>query len=158
LAKRSVRSRVIRFAVIAVAVFIVILLALLALGVLVFPSAGSQTVEVTGVQWTIVQGTTSNGIGWFGPSTFNYTQVDGYPINVTVGHTVGIPWSFSNYDVVNRTIIGVVVGSPFVFVGSSPAFPVSVPSGTDDAFLSVTVRVPDQGGASLEIYLTVYAH
>jgi hypothetical protein len=156
--KPPLRSRVIRFAVIAVAVFIVILLILVALGVLVFPSASAKVVEVTGVHWTIVQGTTENGIGWFGPSQFNYTTVDGYPINVSVGGTVSIPWSFSNYDVVNRTIIGVVVASPFQFVRSSPTFPVSVPSGTDDAFLSVTIQVPSTAGASLDVYLTVYAH
>jgi len=156
--KRPLRPRIIRFAVIGVALLIVILLVLLAAGVLVFPSSSAKVVEVTGVHWTIVQGTTSDGIGWFGPSQFNYTTVDGYPINVSVGGTVAIPWSFSNYDVVNRTIIGVVVASPFEFVRSSPAFPVSVPSGTDDAFLSVTVQVPSTPGVSLDVYLTVYAH
>ena len=157
--RRSLRSRIIRIGVVVVAVVIAIVLVLLVFGVLVFPSSSaSHKVELTGVHWKIVEGTTASGLGWFGPSEFNYTAVDGYPINVSVGGTIAIPWSFSSYDVVNHTIIGVVVGPPFAFVTSSPALPVVVPGGTDDAFLSVTVRAPSTGGLVLGLNLTVYSH
>lgn len=155
--RRRTRSRLLGVAVGVAAIVVATLFVLIALGYLALPSTPSPKVSLTGVRWTIVQGTTSSGIGWFGPSQFNYSTADGYPIEIALGGTVSIPWSFSNYDSVNRTIYSVVVAAPFTFVSCHPGLPVSVPSGTDDGFVGITVRAPNGAGQSVELNLTLDA-
>jgi hypothetical protein len=153
--RRTTRRRILTIAIGAVSALVIALLVLIAVGYLVLPSTPSKKVTITGVEWTVVQGTTTGGLGWFGPSQFNYSGADGYPVNVTVGGTITIPWSFSTYDTVNHTIYSVVAGSPFAFVQSRPGIPTVIPGGSDDVFLEFVVRAPDTGGFSGELSLTV---
>ena len=154
--RRSTRKRLLQLGIVVAAVVVAVLLVLIGLGFLVLPSPPAKKFSVSGVHWKIIEGTTSGGLGWFGPSQFNYSEAEGYPIDVVVGGTVTIPWSFSSYDTVNRTIYSVVATSPFTFVSCQPGIPVDVPSGTDSALLSITVRVPAAGGSGA-LNLTVSA-
>jgi hypothetical protein len=154
--RRGTRKRILQLGIVLAAAVVAVLLLLIAFGYLVLPSSPPNQFRVTGVHWTILEGTTPGGLAWFGPSQFNYSGADGYPVEVSVGKTVTIPWSFSSYDTVNHTIYSVVASSPFTVVNCDPSLPAIVPSGTDDALLTVTVQVPGAGGSG-ELNLTVAA-
>lgn len=157
------RARFLQYAIVVAATVVVVLLVLIAFGAIRLPSsaAGPPSVTVTGVHWVIEQGTTSSGLGWFGPNEFNYTSADGYPVKVNTGDSLTIPWTFSNFDSSNHSIYEVYVGPPFSLVSTTPTIPlhggVNVPAGTDDAFLNVVVRAPSQTAAPLILNLTVDA-
>jgi|SRR5271157_857010 len=153
--RRWTRRRVLNLGLAIGAVVVVILLLLVAFGYLAVPSSSVGQVTLYEIRWTVHQGTTSSGQGWFGPSQFNYSLADGYPVKVAPGETLTIPWAFSNYDVTNHTIIAILVGAPFTFVRTLPALPAVVPSGTDDAFLSVAIRAPSIAGLNITLTMTV---
>lgn len=154
--RRWPRKRILQLGVVIAAVVVAALLVLIGLGYLSLPSSPPKHFEVTGVHWAIIEGTNSGGLPWFGPSQFNYSAADGYPIDIAVGGTVAIPWAFSNFDSENRTIFSVVAGAPFTVVRCNPGLPTIVPSGIDDALLSVIVQVPSASGSG-ELTLTVSA-
>jgi len=153
--RRWNRRRVLNVAVVIAAVVVALIVLLIVLGYLVLPTSPSGEVTLYGVHWEVQQGTTSGGQGWFGPSQFNYSFSEGYPVEVTPGGTVSIPWAFSNYDAVNHTVLTILVGAPYTLVGTSPSLPAVVPSGTDDAFLSVTVQAPSSPGLNTTLVLEV---
>ena len=129
---------------------------LIALGFLALPSNPGHTVTITEVRWSIVQGTTADGTGWFGPSQFNYTD-NGWPAQVPSGGRIDIPWSFSNYDASNRTVYAVQSSSPFTVVSSQPALPVSIPGGSDDALIEFEVQVPGGGSLTTALNISIFA-
>jgi len=147
------RQRLLRWGIVAAASVVAILLVLIGLGYLVLPSNSPADVTITAVHWTVLQGTTSSGQGWFGPSEFNYTD-NGWPAQVTPGGSIAIPWSFSMYDTTNRTIYAILVGAPFSLRYCSPSLPI-LTGATDDGFVSVAVNVPSQGGLSAALSITV---
>lgn len=151
---RRARMRRRTLGLIAVAAIAAVLLLALGVFLLRLPSA-VETVTV--VQWTIQQGTTSQGKGWFGPSEFNFTEAKGFPMTVAPGGQVTVDWSFQNNDSVSHTIYAVCAGAPFGVPGTSPPLPTLVLAGADNAALEVTVPAPSDAGASLVLDLTVYA-
>lgn len=156
---RFSRRRAVEIAVGVVTGIVVVLLVLIGIGVLVLPSSGPASVTVTEVQWTIHQGTTGLGYGWFGPSTVNVTDADGLPLAVASGTTFSLSLVLSNIDTSNHTIESVSAAGPFRVVGTSPGLPSTVPSGSDDWSLFVTVAAPAvSSGVSYTVALAVYAN
>jgi hypothetical protein len=134
---------------------VVLLLILIAIGVLVLPAASPASVTVTEVRWTILQGTTSSGLAWFGQGQFNYTN--GFPVNETAGGSMTLSVSLTNLDTLNHTIYSVVAMPPFNVSSVQPAVPRVVPHSVDNALFQITVSVPDDPGRSLVLQLTVNA-
>ncbi len=157
------RGRIIGTAALAAAAVVVVLVVLVAVGVLVpaglfsGQKSGSAKVTIDQVGWTIDQGQTPSGVGWFGPSEFNYTSANGYPYEVTPGTSYVVTWTFSNFDSSAHTIQNVSTTGDFAVRGTNPSTPLSVPAHDDDLYLMITVVVPNDPGASLELNLTVLA-
>jgi len=154
------RRRLIFWAVAAVAVVVAVLLVLVGVGDLRYggsPST-SATLTVTRVQWTILQGTLngSTTTGWFGPSNFNYTGADGYPLQTPAGgrFTVGVVLSVLGGH--PRPIYSILAGSPFSVASCHPSLPVTVPI-DDDAGFDFTIQTPNTPGASLALNITLNA-
>ncbi|HXQ49443.1 MAG TPA: hypothetical protein VN842_06710 [Thermoplasmata archaeon] len=126
----------------AVAGVVVVLLVLIGSGILVRPSTATPTVTVTEVQWVLLQGTTRDGFGWFGPSYINVTDADGLPVTVASGWTLTLSVILANLDSSNHTISLVTPSPPFVVDHTTPALPSAVDSGEDDWDLGVTVTAP----------------
>lgn len=147
-------------AVAIVAVVLALLLVLIATGILVLPSSGSPApVSVTSVQFTVLQGTNASGLGWLGPSTFNYSgAANGYPFKVAPGATFSIPIEWRNYDGSPHTLYSITAQTPFAFSSSSPALPATLTAYQDDAFMQVYVTAPNSAGASLTLFLTINAY
>ena len=135
---------------------VVVLLVLIGIGVLVLPSSPTAPVRITEVRWTILQGTTTSGIGWFGPSQFNYTT-NGFPTNETPGGSLSLAVTLANFDTQNHTVYSVVAVSPFDVSAVHPTVPRMVPHGDDNALFQVVVTVPNQPGLSLSLQLTIDA-
>ncbi len=154
--RRWNRRRLTGLGVAVAALVVALLVVLIALGILVLPSSPPAKVTVNSVHWTLEQGTTGHGSGWFGPSQFNYTS-GGYPIEVVPGGTLDVVWTFSNFDASSHSVVSITAGAPFVTVTSQiqPALPTAVPGGTDDGSLLVPVEVPNDAGAALTLSLTV---
>lgn len=141
-----------------VATILVVLLVLIALGYLVLPSSPPATVTIEKVEWTILQGTTSQGHGWFGNSSFNWSTADGYPVAIKAGTTFELPWSPSNLDTVSHTVYSISVSSPFSCVSSRPALPTSVPPGDgDDGGFNFGISIPGSSSGSYTLEITVNA-
>jgi hypothetical protein len=112
---------------------LLILLSLIALGYLVLPGAPPPKLTVSEVQWTILQGTTSSGRGWFGPNE-TWNQSDGYPLVVREGHAFTVAWTPPNFDNQPHTVYTIFVNSPYEWLSgqSLPPLPTSVPPGDGD--------------------------
>lgn len=155
----SARSRFITWAVIAAAVLVAALLTLVAVGELRIsssPSAGTLTVSE--VQWTILQGTIINSsTGWFGPSTFNYTNASGFPLQVAAGSQFIVPLVLSDLGGQSHPMCSALASSPFSVVATHPTLPVKVPAGEDDAGFSFTIQTPNSPGAVLVLGITLNA-
>jgi len=155
---RPRRARLWTIAVLAATIVVAALLVLIALGILVLSAPATPTVTVTGVEWHIDQGTTSRGIGWFGPSEINTTPYDGFPVSIASGHTFNVVLKLSDLDSVNHSIYSLIVGAPFTFSSSSPRLPALVSSGEDDWSMVVTVTVPTVSSSeTLGVNVTVDA-
>lgn len=150
-----IRQRAITLGILVATLVVVLLLVLIGFGVLVLPSPPSKTMTVSAVDFTLQQGTTSQGVGWFGASEFSYTGAEGYPTEVAVGSTLVVQWQFSNFDTVGHTIEQVNVTGPFLLLHSDPSLPITVPPGTDDGRIGFTIQVPNDAGADLTIDLSV---
>ena len=142
---------------IAVATVVVVaLLILIGFGVLVLPSSSPDRITITEVQWTIEQGTTSAGFGWFGPSQRIASNTSGLPVRIALGDKFTMPLSLSDLDSVNHTIQTVSVVSPFSLDRTVPALPAKVISGMDDYVFSVTLGTADaSAGHSYTVYITL---
>lgn len=155
--RRLTRGRIIGAATLVATAVVCVLLVLIAIGVLVLPTSPPRPVTVESVEWTIDQGQTAKGTGWFGASEINYTGLNGFPTHVTPGGNLVVTWLFSNFDSHSRTIVNVSVTNGFELRSTSPSLPVMVPAGEDDAYLMVTVIVPNAPGAGLTLGITVLA-
>jgi hypothetical protein len=141
-----------------VASVLVALLVLIALGYLVLPQPPPATVTIEAVHWTILQGTTAQGHGWFGNSSFTWGAYDGYPATVRAGSSFEIPWAPSNLDTVSHTVYTVAVNTPFQLLASRPALPTSVPPGDgDDGGFDFDITIAGESSGSFTLNVTVNA-
>jgi len=147
------RRRIIGLTVVVVAAVIVLLVSF-GLGWISLP--GSQ-LTISSVHWTVEQGTTPSGSGWFGPSEFNFTAANGYPKQVAAGGQFTVTWLFENFDSANHTIYSILAGSPFIIRSASPTLPALIPGGSDSAEIQLTVGTPTGAGSSWVLDLTVDA-
>jgi hypothetical protein len=156
--KRSLGSRRFLALLIAVAaVVVVVLLVLIGIGVLRLPAPATPSVAVDEVQWHILQGTTSFGFGWFGPSWRNITG-EGYPVSVASGETFSMELTVSNLDSVNHTIYSVIAAPPFRVTQYLQGVGHPVTPGSDEWYVTVNVLAPTvSSDSSYELYLTMNA-
>ena len=142
---------------VAAALFVVALLVLVGLGYLVLPGTPPPApVTVTSVRFTIVQGTNASGLGWFGPSAFNYSgAANGYPFTVAAGGTFTISVTLWNHDNQAHTIYSAAAGAPFRVSSTAPSLPVGVAAMEDDALIQIGLVAPSTPGASLVLMVTI---
>lgn len=156
--RRLSRHRAWQLAIGIVAGLVVVLLVLIGLGILTLPAPAPSKVTITQVQWTILQGTTTFGFGWFGPSTRIANNSSGLPVEVASGGRFTVTLSLSDLDSANHTIYSVLAASPFRVVSTVPSIPAKVVSGMDDFTLNVDVAVPTvSSDTSYVVDLTVDA-
>lgn len=142
---------------IAIAVLIT-LLVLIGLGYLALPASPPKQVTISEVEWTIVQGTTSHGIGWFGPSPFYYGENAGFPRTEPTGGTFNLPWSPQNFDTVSHNVCAVTIGNSGFSIGSPhPALPNTVPPGDDGGQFEFPINVPGSASGNYTLQLTINA-
>ncbi|MGI0155251.1 MAG: hypothetical protein ACREDE_03860 [Thermoplasmata archaeon] len=136
---------------------LVILLIGIAAGILVVPGHSTPApVQVSSVQFTLVQGTNASGNPWFGPSPVIYQGIqNGYPYSISPGKSFTVPLVLENFDTQSHTIYSISAAAPFTFTGSDPAAPVLVPAGTDDALLQLTFTAPSSAGSTLTLFVTI---
>jgi hypothetical protein len=143
---------------VVVTVILISLLVLIGLGYLTLPKSAPANVTVTEVQFTVVQGTTSSGSGWFGPSTFVYGNNAGFPRTEPAGQSFGLPWAPQNFDTTPHTIYTVSVGNPgFCIASTHPALPDSVPPGDDGGQFEFSISIPSSASGTLSIEITIDA-
>jgi hypothetical protein len=143
---------------IAVAGTLVTTLVLIGLGYLTLPTASPSTVTVSEVEWTLVQGNTSSGRGWFGPSAFTYGENAGFPRTETVGRSFGLPWAPENFDTSSHTVYTVSIANPGYCIDSArPALPQVVPPGDDGGEFEFQVSIPSGASGSVALQVTVDA-
>jgi len=153
LARRRLLSLLIGIA----AIVVVVLLVLIAFGILRFASASTPNVTVDSAEWQILQGNTSFGIGWFGPSSRNISDADGLPVTVASGGTFSMSLSISNLDSVNHTIYSVTAAAPFRVTGYITGVGVVRP-GSDEWVVSVYIAAPSvSSDSTYALALTVNA-
>jgi apolipoprotein N-acyltransferase len=149
---------VIFLAVLVVAIVVVALVALVAEGVLVLPSNSPARVTISYVHLEILEGNSSNGYPWFGPSSINYTSAEGYPIQVAPGGTWTVVWTFINFDDVTHTVSKVTTPTPLFTIGTiQPALPYSLPAGNDHGALAIDVTAPSTPGVTYSVTVVVDA-
>lgn len=156
--KTPLRRRVITWAVVAVAALVVVLLVLVGVGDLRVSPSSTGDLTVSRVQWTILQDTIngSSTTGWFGPSSFNYSYADGYPLQTSAGGTFTVGVVLSDLGGQPHPMCSAIAAAPFSVVSSHPALPVKVPV-DDDVGFSFTIQTPDSPGAVLTLNLTLNA-
>lgn len=156
--RRTVR-RLLTFAISAVAIVVVVLVVMIGTGVLVLPSKDPARVTISMVQLQIEQGTNPSGVGWFGMSTINYTSAEGYPIQVALGGTWSVAYTFFNLDDRPHNIT-MVTPSPqeyFSIEGTVPALPYAIGAGEDGAISIIVTVDPSTPVATYAVILVVAA-
>lgn len=161
MSRRTLR-RWVTVAIVAVAAVVVILLALILGGVLVLPGSGPASVTITGVHLVVLEGNTSNGIPWFGPTSPSTNYTTGFPLSVGPGKTFSIVWaSFINFDSVAHTIRAVTwTTSPATNVTKPttvPGLPDTIPADGDDENLGIYMTAPSTPGATYAVTVVVDA-
>ncbi len=149
------RARFLWTLVAVVAGLVVLLGALVGVGYLRLPSAPPPSVTVSQVDWTVLEGTTSKGVGWFGSSSFNYSLAEGFPLTVTAGSSFSVVWTTMNWDTAPHTVSSVSVSSPFTLDRSTPGVPITAAAGEDDVGFSFTVGVPSSASGAYVLDVTV---
>lgn len=146
----------------AASAVVVVLVVLVAVGVLRSPlpsSSSGPSMTVSAVHWHILEGPAGSNLstGWFGPSEFNYTASEGYPVSVGCGRTFTVALVISDLGGQSHTVYGAgtFAGAPFSLVSVTPALPVTVPAGLDNAVFQFTFLAPSQSGESLPLNVTV---
>jgi hypothetical protein len=156
--RRLTRRQQLWTALFAVALgVLVFLLVLIGIGELRLPGAATPNVTVTEVQWTIEQGTTGHGVGWFGKGLFNYTTATGWAApTFAAGTELKVVWDVQNFDSVPHNITGVSVGQPFtVDTARSSALPLAVNIGDEGAILTVWVTTSSSTSGAFVLTITV---
>jgi hypothetical protein len=146
------------FAIAATALLVV--LTLIALGYLVLPGPAPAKLSVSEVEWTIIQGNTSSGQGWFGPNQFVWNASDGYPLSIHAGVAFTIPWSPPNFDSQPHTIYTIIVNSPFQWLESQsrPPLPYSVPpTDGDEGGFEFVIEASGVSSGAYPLEITVCA-
>ncbi len=133
----------------------ILLVALIGLGTLRLPSAPPSSVTVSQVDWTILEGTTSTGHGWFGPGSFNSTVSDGFPLTVAAGGSFVVAWAPVNLDVSPHTVSYASVNAPFTVDGTAPGLPCTVPVGDDPTPFGFTIGVPTSASGAYVLDITL---
>jgi hypothetical protein len=137
---------------------LITLLVLIGLGYLTLPKAAPNQITISEVNWTILQGTTSGGMGWFGPSNFTYGHNAGYPRTQTTGTSFGLPWTPQNFDSTSHTVYSVSVGNAgWAVLSSHPALPDSLPPGDDSGEFQFTISVPSGATGTIVLDVTIDA-
>jgi hypothetical protein len=154
--RRQSLRRWITWAVIAAAIVVAVLVALVAGGVLVLFSNSPTPVTISSVHLVIQEDNTSSGVGWFGPWSINYTQAEGFPIQVAPGNTFSIVWeNVINFDSVPHSIYRVTSSPPFTIASTLPALAHTVPQDSGDFNLAISVGVPSSPGGTYAVTLVV---
>jgi hypothetical protein len=139
---------------------LVVALVLVGLGDLRLPSSGhaGPAVTVSRVDWTVLEGTTSHGQGWFGPAEFNYTPATGWqPPTFSAGTRLQVSWDLVNYDTTTQEIYSVTVGSPFELAGTGKGLPMVVNIGDDGNSLVLYITTPSSTSGTFPLDVTVNA-
>lgn len=152
------RRRILSILIAIAAIVVVILLVLIAIGILRLPTPSPPQVTVNSAQWQILQGNTSFGFGWFGPSVRNVTDSDGLPITVNSGGSFVMTLVISNLDKVNHTIYSVTAAAPFRVSGYVEGVGTEVRPGSDEWPVEVNVVAPTvSSDATYSLELTMNA-
>lgn len=155
--RRAIRQ-VIAVSVIVAAAIVVILLVLILEGILVLPSNSPSPVTIDSVQLQIHEGNTASGLPWFGPSEINYTEAEGYPVQVVPGGSWAVDWAFENFDNHYHNITAVYPQSPFTLASTTPPLPYQVGPDADQCTLTISVQAPSTPGTTYDLVtVVVYA-
>ena len=129
------KSRKLLWIIIGVVVVIVIIV------IAALAYVGTNTVKVTGENWTIAyDGSTS---GYFGPSPQSFTQ----SISGTTGDSFTYTLTLtSSAAFLTHNISAITVASPFSLGSVSPSLPISVTPG-GSATITLTITMPSSGGS-----------
>ena len=143
---------------VAVTAVLVVLLVLIGFGYLALPKPAPGSVTISGVLFTINQGTTSGGSGWFGPSSFSYGNNAGYPRSEPVGTSFELPWAPQNFDTTSHNVYTVVVSNPgYCVAATHPALPDSIPPGDDGGQFEFAINIPSSASGSVALQVTINA-
>ncbi|MCI4369544.1 MAG: hypothetical protein L3K09_08300 [Thermoplasmata archaeon] len=115
-------------------------------------TVGSGSVVVRGVQFQLIEGTTTQGFPWIYPSLTNDTT--GFPISVPSGHTFTVTLLVINDDNVNHTLVSAEAAGSFAVTGVDPNLPIGV-EGHDDGTLFFTIQVPNANLGSTMAFVTL---
>jgi hypothetical protein len=142
-----------------VAVVLVTLLVLIGLGYLVLPSSPPSTITISEIQWTIAQGNTSNGVGWFGPSSFVSGENADYPRTVPVNQAVTVVWNAQNNDGSTGHVVYsvAILNAGFSIVSEHPALPECVPVNDEGISFHFGVGIPSGASGSYALKIDVNA-
>jgi hypothetical protein len=139
----------------AVGVIVVVLLLLIGTGVLDLTSSKKGTITVTGVEWALVQGTTTSGTGWFGPSPVyqNSSGGFGYPTTVGSGGSFQVRLSIYNHDDIDHSVSRIEVPSGWSVLSVTPGY--GVPIGRSDQSSVVVQLAAPTTSSDESVYLVV---
>ena len=144
-------------AVVAAAIVVVVLVGLIAGGILVLPAHTTSPVTISYVDLEIKQGNTSAGVPWLGRGFINYTEAEGFPLQVAPGGTFSIVWeNIINLDDVPHTIYKVTPNPPFTIASTVPPLPDTI-AVAGEGNLGIYVGVPSTPGATYAVTLVVDA-
>jgi len=162
--RRRRLRRALTVAIAAVAVLVVVLLILIADGVLILPGHTSAPVTISYVQIRVLEGNTSAGEPWFGPTSPEKNYTSGYPIQLAAGSNVDVPTFFFNYDNVThtlRTVTATTIPRESVPVTKTvPLLPISIlpsPESIEGQNFLVYVTIPSTPGATYVLVITISA-
>lgn len=153
------RRRLLALMIAIAASVVVVLLVLIGIGILRLPTPSPASVSVDTAVWHILQGNTSLGPGWFGPSVRYVNSTGGLPLTVvSSGSTFTMVILLSNLDTVNHTIYDVSVAPPFLHATPLQGIGVAVVPGNDEWKVEVGVQAPTvSSDSTYELDLTLNA-
>ncbi len=152
------RRRLLALMIAIAASVVVVLLVLIGIGILRLPTPSPPSVTVDTAVWHILQGNTSFGFGWFGPSVRYVNNTGGLPLTVSSGSTFTMEITLSNLDNKNHTIYNVSVAPPFLHATPVRGIGVAVVPGSDEWYVVVSVEAPTvSSDSTYELALTLNA-
>jgi hypothetical protein len=119
-----------------------------------FSSTSLAQVTVEGGVVHIGEGQDANGY-WFGYPAINFTgSAQGYPLTLSAGASFTIQFEMNNDDVVNHTVEGVTVESPFTLQKTSFHIPAVIPTGNDVDLILYLLAPSTSGTYSFSVTIT----